>query len=80
MELYRNRKRRYFTKRKVCRFCTESLEIDYKNVDLMSKFITDRKKIVPRRNSGVCASCQRKLARAIKRARFMALLPYTVLH
>ena len=74
------RDRRYFAKRKICRFCTEPLVIDYKNVDLISKFITDRKKIVPRRNTGLCASHQRELARAIKRARFMSLIPYTVLH
>ena len=74
------RDRRFFTKQKVCRFCTEPIEMDYKNVDLMSRFITDRKKIVPRRNSGLCASHQRQLAATIKRSRFMALLPYTVLH
>lgn len=74
------RDRRYFSKRKVCRFCTEPIEMDYKNVDLLSRFITDRKKIVPRRNSGLCAYHQRQLATTIKRARFMALLPYTVLH
>jgi len=74
------RDRRYFTQKKVCRFCTEPIEMDYKNVDLMSRFITDRKKIVPRRNSGLCAFHQRQLSSAIKRTRFMALLPYTVLH
>ncbi len=74
------RDRRYFTKKKVCKFCTEPIEMDYKNVDLMSRFITDRKKIVPRRNSGLCAFHQRQLSSAIKRTRFMALLPYTVLH
>jgi len=74
------RDRRYFAKKKICRFCTEPLEIDYKNVDLMSRFITDRKKIVPRRNSGLCAYHQRQLASAIKRTRYMGLLPYTVLH
>ena len=74
------RNRRYFAVKKVCRFCTEPIEIDYKNVDLMARFITDRKKIVPRRNSGLCAYHQRQLATAIKRTRFMALLPYTVLH
>jgi len=74
------RDKRYFTKKKVCRFCTEPIELDYKNVDLMSRFITDRKKIVPRRNSGLCAFHQRQLSSAIKKTRFMALLPYTVLH
>jgi small subunit ribosomal protein S18 len=74
------RDRRYFSKKKVCRFCTEPIEMDYKNVDLLSRFITDRKKIVPRRNSGLCANHQRQLSTTIKRSRFMALLPYTVLH
>jgi len=74
------RNRRFFSKKKVCRFCTEPIEIDYKNGDLLSRFITERKKIVPRRNSGLCAYHQRQLATAIKRSRFMALLPYTVLH
>ncbi|KAB2824837.1 MAG: 30S ribosomal protein S18 [Candidatus Dadabacteria bacterium] len=74
------RDKKYFAKRKVCRFCTESIEMDYKNVEMLSRYITDRKKIVPRRNSGLCAGCQMELASAIKRARFMALLPYTVLH
>ncbi|MEM7007512.1 MAG: 30S ribosomal protein S18 [Thermodesulfobacteriota bacterium] len=74
------RDRRYFSKPKVCRFCTESIEMDYKDVDMLARYITDRKKIVPKRNSGLCAYCQRQLATTIKRARFMALLPYTVLH
>ncbi len=74
------RDRRSFTKKKVCRFCTEPIEMDYKNTDLLRRFITDRKKIVPRRNSGLCAFHQRKLAATLKRARFMALFPYTVLH
>lgn len=75
-----HRDKRYFSKRKVCRFCTEPIEMDYKNVDLLSRFITERKKIVPRRNSGLCSYHQRQLATTIKRARYMALLPYTVLH
>ncbi|MGQ0794216.1 MAG: 30S ribosomal protein S18 [Deltaproteobacteria bacterium] len=74
------RDKRFFVKRKVCKFCTESVEMDYKNADLLSDFINDRKKISPRRSSGVCAPCQRRLAVVIKRARLMALLPYTVLH
>lgn len=74
------RDRRYFARKKICRFCTEPIEMDYKNTDLMARFITDRKKIVPRRNSGLCARHQRQLATALKRARFMAFLPYTVLH
>ncbi|HEX3036056.1 MAG TPA: 30S ribosomal protein S18 [Thermodesulfobacteriota bacterium] len=72
-----------FVKKKVGRFhieATEAVEIDYKNVDLLSQFITERKKIVPRRSSGLTAFGQRRLATAIKRARIMALLPFTVLH
>lgn len=76
----RERDKRFFVKRKVCKFCTEAVEMDYKNVDLLSDFINDRKKIAPRRNSGLCAYHQRKLAAVIKQARVMALLPFTVLH
>ncbi|MDA2920078.1 30S ribosomal protein S18 [Desulfobacterota bacterium AH_259_B03_O07] len=74
------REKKYFAKRKVCRFCTEPIIIDYKDVKLLSHFITERKKIIPRRSSGVCAKHQRALASAIKRARVMALIPFTVLH
>lgn len=74
------RDKRFFIKRKACRFCLEPVDIDYKNIDLIYNFITERKKIVPRRSSGLCARHQRILATAIKRARIMALLPFTVLH
>jgi len=74
------REKKYFMKRKVCRFCTEPILIGYKDVELLSHFITERKKIIPRRSSGVCAKHQRTLASAIKRARIMALIPFTVLH
>jgi len=72
--------RRYFPpKRKFCRFCTSNVkEIDYKNVDILKKYIPDRGKISPRRITGTCAFHQRKLAVAVKRARLMALLPYIV--
>jgi small subunit ribosomal protein S18 len=64
-------------RRKVCAFCVEKVEyIDYKNVSRLRRFITDRGKIIPRRQTGTCASHQRALARAIKRAREMALLPF----
>jgi ribosomal protein S18/ribosomal protein S6 len=72
-----------FVKKRVGRFhieATEAVELDYKNIDLLSQFITERKKIVPRRSSGLTAFGQRRLATAIKRARIMALLPFTVLH
>lgn len=64
-------------KRKVCLFCAEKVEeIDYKDVQKIKKFITEKGKIIPRRMSGVCAAHQRRLALAIKRARVMALLPF----
>ena len=69
-------KRRFFKKR-VCMFCTEKVEeIDYKDVARLSRFITERGKMSSRRGSGVCARHQRKLACAIKRARYIALLPF----
>jgi small subunit ribosomal protein S18 len=70
--------RRFFTPRKrVCRFCERNIrDIDYKAVDILHKYIPDRGKIAPRRITGTCAYHQRKLARAIKRARIMALLPF----
>lgn len=71
------RKRRVFHRRKVCRFCADtSLVIDYKDSKSLKYFITERGKIIPRRISGTCASHQRTLTLAIKRARAIALLPY----
>jgi len=71
-----NRYRR--TRRKPCLFCVERTdEIDYKAHQKLRKFVTDRGKIVPRRTSGTCASHQRMLSHAIKRAREIALLPFT---
>ncbi len=65
-------------KRKVCSFCTEKATyIDYKDVGRLRRFVTERGKILPRRVSGNCARHQRALAVAIKRARELALLPYT---
>jgi len=65
-------------RRKVCRFCVDStLAIDYKDPQTLRYFITERGKIVPRRISGNCARHQRKVAKAIKRARKIALMPYT---
>ena len=67
------------TRRKVCRFCAEpTTAIDYKSPQLLRSFITDRGKIIPRRISGNCASHQRKVSTAIKRARMIALMPFTV--
>ena len=65
-------------RRKVCSFCVDKVEdIDYKDVAKLSKFITERGKILPRRISGTCAKHQRQLTIAIKRARQVALLPFT---
>jgi len=65
-------------KRKTCRFCEDRSDvIDYKDERFLRKFITDRGKIVPRRISGNCAWHQRRLTTAIKRARHLALLPFT---
>ncbi|MFH1857390.1 MAG: 30S ribosomal protein S18 [Candidatus Omnitrophota bacterium] len=67
----------YFFRKKVCKFCVEkSDEIDYKDVSRLQKFVTERGKILPSRISGTCAKHQRKLTRAIKHARVIALLPF----
>ncbi len=73
----RKKKGRGFRKRKVCRFCLNHSEwVDYKDVEILSTFITERGKIIPRRISGNCAKHQRQLALAIKRARNIALMPF----
>ena len=65
-------------RRKVCVFCTDHIDqIDYKDVAKLRRFTTERGKILPRRISGTCAKHQRKLTTAIKRARAIALLPFT---
>ncbi|MBU1033198.1 MAG: 30S ribosomal protein S18 [Patescibacteria group bacterium] len=62
-----------------CYFCqTSASAINYKDTDTLRRYLSSFGKIVPRKRSGVCAKHQRKLSQAIKRARFMALLPYTV--
>lgn len=66
-----------FFRKKVCRFCVEKQEdIDYKNAMRLQKFLTEKGRIMPSRISGNCAKHQRRLARAIKKARAIALLPY----
>jgi len=66
------------TRRKVCMFCADKIEsVDYKNPMRLRKFVSDRGKILPRRTTGNCASHQRMIMRAIKRAREIALLPFT---
>ncbi|HIJ55685.1 MAG TPA: 30S ribosomal protein S18 [Deltaproteobacteria bacterium] len=71
------KKRRFYHRRKVCRFCADSsLVIDYKQIKTLRYFITERGKIIPKRISGTCSKHQRALTRAIKRSRTIALLPY----
>jgi small subunit ribosomal protein S18 len=70
-------KRQFFRKKKVCKFCVEKMDlIDYKRADILSQFVQERGKILPRRMTGVCARHQRWLGVAIKRARNIALLPF----
>ena len=65
-------------KRKVCMFCVDKVEhIDYKDISKLRKYISERGKIQPRRMTGTCAKHQRQLTTSIKRARHIALLPYT---
>ena len=72
---------RYFRRRKFCRFTAEGItEIDYKDLDILKSFVTETGKIIPSRNTGTKARYQRQLATAVKRARFIALLPYTDQH
>jgi small subunit ribosomal protein S18 len=78
MSNYRGNNNRYYTRVKVCQFCTDkSIEIDYKNTDLLRRYIDDTGKIRPRRQTGACAKHQRAVANAIKNARHIALLPFT---
>jgi len=73
--------KRFFHKRKVCSFCVAHVEtIDYKDPSMLRRYISDRGKIEPRRRTGTCAKHQRALSMAIKRARHLALLPFTPSH
>ena len=77
----RNKNRNMFKRRKFCRFSAEKIEqVDYKDVDLLRDFISENGKIMPARITGTKTRFQRQLSTAIKRARFLALLPYTDLH
>ena len=68
---------RYYARPRYCQFCTDkTIVIDYKNTDLLTRFVTAEGKIRPRRQTGTCAKHQRELARAVKRARHIALLPF----
>jgi len=70
---------RHFFRKKICKFCADkNLVIDYKRPDILKNFITERGRIIPSRITGTCSKHQRKLAREIKKARIMALLPFVV--
>lgn len=72
---------RFFRRRKFCRFSAEGIvEIDYKDIPMLKNYITESGKIVPSRITGTSAKYQRQLSTAIKRARFLSLLPYTDSH
>lgn len=71
-------RKKSFGRRRVCPFCADAtIEIDYKDIKLLMRFITERGKIIPRRITGVCAKHQRKLTLEIKRSRHIALMPYS---
>ena len=70
------RRGRGMFRRKVCRFCTQGLKVDYKDPESLKRFVTERGKILPRRITGTCAKHQRMLANQVKRARVLALLPF----
>lgn len=77
----RTRKRSFIKRKKVCRFSTDpNFVLDYKNPRILSMFITERGKIIPRRITGTTAGYHRQLTIAIRRARQLALLPYTATH
>jgi len=72
---------KFFRRKKVCKFCTEKIDaIAYRDVRLLQQFVAERGKIVPRRLTGVCTTHQRRLTRAIKQARNIALLPFATHH
>lgn len=74
----RKGKRQYFRKKKVCKFCVEKIDfIDYKRVEMLAPFVQERGKVLPRRMTGTCSRHQRWLGMAIKRARNIALLPFS---
>lgn len=70
-----------FQRRRICAFCVDKVDkIDYKDINLLRRFVSDTAQIDSRRRTGTCARHQRRVTEAIKRARFLALLPYTAEH
>lgn len=75
----RRKKKKRFQRPKICRFTTEGIfYIDYKDVKMLKNMVSERGKIIPRRVTGTTAFYQRQLTTAVKRARYMALMPYTI--
>lgn len=74
-----SRKRgKFFRRRKICRFCVDKIEwVDYKDTRVVQQYVVERSKILPRRISGTCSRHQRMIQQAIKRARHLALIPFT---
>ena len=76
--MMQDKRRGGMRRKKVCQFCSDKTEvIDYKDVEKLKKYVTERGKILPKRITGTCAMHQREVTTAIKRARIVALLPYT---
>jgi small subunit ribosomal protein S18 len=76
-----NSSRQLFKRRKFCRFTADKIaEVDYKDINILKEFITENGKLIPARITGTKTRYQRQLSVAVKRARFLALLPYTDLH
>ena len=74
-------KRKFVPRRRKCMFCVEKItDIDYKDINILRRFISDHGKIEPRRKTGTCAKHQRRLTIALKRARHLAMIPYTPAH
>lgn len=73
-------RRRFNSRRKVCRFCAKKMTLDYLKPEVLERFITDGGKILPRRVTGTCAKHQRELTTTIKRARSLAFIPYLKKH
>jgi len=72
-------KKQYFRRKKVCKFCIEKIDdVNYKDVKMVSAFVAERGRIMPRRITGVCAPHQRRICDAIKKARNIALLPFSI--
>jgi small subunit ribosomal protein S18 len=78
MNKYRQRPKRTIRKPGVCYYCKQKITPDYKDLETIRKFVTERGKIVGRMHSGVCQKHQKQLSQSVKRARFLALLPFLV--